>query len=453
MAHSVLIVDDEPGIRQSLAGVLEDEGFVVTAVGSGEECLQAFEKRLYTCVLLDVWLPGIDGLETLARLKASYPDSSVVMISGHGRIDTAVRATKLGAFDFIEKPLALEKTVLAVKNAIRQRELETANSELQAKLDQSYVMIGDSVPMRALRQQIAYAAPTSGRVLIYGESGTGKELVARALHAHSLRAARPFIEVNCAAIPEDLIESELFGHVRGAFTGATQARRGKFERADGATLFLDEIGDMSLKTQSKVLRALEAQRFEPVGSETSIAVDARVIAATNKRLEAEIERGAFRADLFYRLNVIPFELPPLRERLDDVALLVAFFNHEFSRANRRAPKQFQPSAIERMQSYSWPGNVRELRNTVERVIIMHARDEITADDLPILGADLPPASSYNFDSYREAAETYEREFIMRKLAEADGNITRTAELMGIDRSHLYRRMRALGINRGREADS
>jgi two-component system nitrogen regulation response regulator NtrX len=447
MAHSILIVDDEPGIRQSLSGVLEDEGFAVTTAASGEEGLQAFEQRLYACVLLDVWLPGIDGLETLVRIKANYPDTSVVMISGHGRIETAVRATKLGAFDFIEKPLSLEKTVLAVKNAIRQRELETTNSELQAKLERSYVMIGASVPMRALRQQIAYAAPTSGRVLIYGESGTGKELVARALHAHSLRSSRPFIEVNCAAIPEELIESELFGHIKGAFTGATQAKRGKFERADGATLFLDEIGDMSTKTQSKVLRALEEQRFEPVGSETYITVDARVIAATNKRLEAEIEHGGFRADLFYRLNVIPFEIPPLRERLEDVPLLVEHFNREFSMANRKPPKEFKPSAIERMRNYTWPGNVRELRNTVERVIIMHTRNEIIADDLPILSAESPPASSYNFDSYREASEAYEREYILRKLAETDGNISRTAELMGIDRSHLYRRMKALGINR------
>jgi len=447
MAHSVLIVDDEPGIRQSLSGVLEDEGFAVATASSGEECLRAFEQRLYTCVLLDVWLPGIDGLETLARLKANYPDTSVVMISGHGRIETAVRATKLGAYDFIEKPLSLEKTVLAVKNAIRQRELETANSELQEKLERGYAMIGDSVPMRALRQQIAYAAPTNGRVLIYGESGTGKELVARALHFSSLRASRPFIEVNCAAIPDDLIESELFGHVKGAFTGATRARRGKFERADGATLFLDEVGDMSLKTQSKVLRALEEQRFEPVGSETSITVDARVIAATNKRLEAEVERGAFRADLFYRLNVIPFEIPPLRERLEDVPSLVEHFNHEFSMANRKPPKDFNPSAIERMRNYTWPGNVRELRNTVERVIIMRSTNEIVADDLPILGAESIPASSYNFDSYREASEAYEREYILRKLAETDGNISRTAEMMGIDRSHLYRRMKALGINR------
>lgn len=447
MAHSILIVDDEAGIRQSLGGVLEDEGFNVSAVGSGEACLQAFEKRLFTCVLLDVWLPGIDGLETLERLKANHPDVSVVMISGHGRIETAVRATKLGAYDFIEKPLSLEKTVLAVKNAIRQRELEAANSELQAKLERSYVMIGDSVPMRALRQQITYAAPTSGRVLLFGESGTGKELVARALHAQSTRASRPFIEVNCAAIPEDLIESELFGHVKGAFTGATQAKRGKFERADGGTIFLDEIADMSLTTQSKVLRVLEEQRFEPLGSENSLSVDVRVIAATNKRIEAEIERGLFRADLFYRLNVIPFEIPPLRERLEDIPLLTQHFNIEFSLANRRPPKEFKQSAIERMQSYAWPGNVRELRNTVERVIIMHLRNEIEADDLPILSGEAPPASSYNFDSYREASETYEREYIQRKLAETDGNISRTAEIMGIDRSHLYRRMKALGLNR------
>jgi two-component system, NtrC family, nitrogen regulation response regulator NtrX len=447
MAYSILIVDDEPGIRQSLTGVLEDEGFEVSTVESGEECLKAFEKNLYSCVLLDVWLPGIDGLETLNRLKAVSPDVCVIMVSGHGTIETAVRATRLGAYDFIEKPLSLEKTLLAVRNALRQRELESTNDDLTEQLRASYVMIGESVPMRALRQQIAYAAPTNGRILLQGESGTGKELVARALHAQSRRAARPFIEFNCAAIPEELVESELFGHVRGAFTGATQAKRGKFERADGATLFLDEIGDMSLKTQSKVLRVLEEQHFEPVGSESSISVDVRVIAATNKRLEAEIERGLFRADLFYRLNVIPFEIPPLRDRLEDIPSLVDHFNQEFSRLNRREPKQFTPDALERMQNYNWPGNVRELRNTVERVIIMHTHRIVVADDLPILGADVPPASSYNFDSYREAAEAYEREYILRKLAETEGNITRTAEIMGIDRSHLYRRMKILDIQR------
>ncbi|MEY4167632.1 MAG: sigma-54-dependent Fis family transcriptional regulator [Acidobacteriota bacterium] len=447
MAHSILIVDDEPGIRQSLTGVLEDEGFEVSTVESGEECLKVLEKRLYSCVLLDVWLPGIDGIETLKQLRAISPDLCVIMISGHGTIETAVRATRLGAYDFIEKPLSIEKTLLAVRNALRQRELESTNLELLERLETGYAMIGDSMPMRALRQQIAFAAPTSGRILVHGESGTGKELVARTLHAQSRRASRPFIEFNCAAIPEELVESELFGHVRGAFTGATQARRGTFERADGATLFLDEIGDMSLKTQSKVLRVLEEQSFEPVGSESAVQVDVRVIAATNKRLEAEIERGLFRADLFYRLNVIPFEIPPLRDRREDIPLLTDHFNQEFSRVNRREPKQFTPDAIERMQSYNWPGNVRELRNTIERVIIMHTHRLVVADDLPFLGADQPPASSYSFDSYREAAEAYEREYILRKLAETDGNITRTAEILGIDRSHLYRRMKALSINR------
>lgn len=445
MAHSILIVDDEPGIRQSLRGVLEDEGFAVSTVATGEECLAALDERLFNCILLDVWLPGMDGLETLERLKSSYPEVSVIMISGHGKIETAVRATKLGAFDFIEKPLSLEKTILSVRHAIHQSELEIANAELREQLERSDAMVGQSVPMRALRQQIAFAAPTSGRVLIYGESGTGKELVARSLHSRSVRSARSFIEVNCAAIPDDLIESELFGHVKGSFTGATQSRRGKFERADGGTIFLDEVGDMSLKTQAKVLRALEEQRFEPVGSETSVTVDARLIAATNKKLEAAIENGLFRADLFYRLNVIPFEIPPLRERLEDVPLLVEHFNREFSRADKRAVKEFSAGAVERMQNYSWPGNVRELRNTVERVVIMNARRIVQADDLPILGGEAPPAASYNFDSYRQAAETYEREYIARKLAEAEGNVTRTAELMGIDRSHLYRRMKSLGM--------
>ncbi len=447
MAHSILIVDDEPGIRRALRGVLEDEGFTVAAVGSGEEALRVFDDRVYNCVLLDVWLPGIDGLETLERLKTQFPDVCVIMISGHGKIETAVRATKLGAFDFIEKPLSLEKTLLAVKHALDQQELEFTNAELREKLGGNDFMVGESVPMRALRQQIAYAAPTTGRVLIFGESGTGKELVARALHASSSRAQRPFIEVNCAAIPEELIESELFGHVKGAFTGATGARRGKLERADGGTIFLDEIGDMSLKTQAKVLRSLEEQRFEPVGSENSVTVDVRVISATNKKLEAEIEAGTFRADLFYRLNVIPFEIPPLRERLEDVPLLVDHFNRKSSHANKKRPKVFAPEAIERMQNYSWPGNVRELRNTVERVIIMQERGRVDADDLPILAGEAPPAASYSFDSYREASEAYEREYILRKLAEADNNMSRTAEIMGIDRSHLYRRMKSLGIQK------
>ncbi|MFN2497621.1 MAG: sigma-54-dependent transcriptional regulator [Pyrinomonadaceae bacterium] len=443
--HSILIVDDEPGIRDTLRGVMEDEGFAVEAVATGEECLAALEKRAFSCVLLDVWLPGIDGLETLRRLRAAGSDAAVVIISGHGNVETAVKATKLGAFDFIEKPLSLEKTLLTVRNALKQQRLELMNAEMSAELAHEYKMVGDSVAMRALRKQITVVAPTDGRVLIYGESGTGKELVARAIHANSRRAGDPFIEVNSAAIPEELIESELFGHVKGAFTGATSAKKGKFELADGATLFLDEIGDMSANVQAKVLRVLEEQRFEPVGSGNSVKVDVRVIAATNKRLDAEIEQGKFRPDLFYRLNVIPFELPPLRERLEDVPLLVDFFNQNFSQAYGKIPKQFETDAIEELQNYSWPGNVRELRNTIERVVIMNPGIKVMAADLPPHGKDEAPVTSFRFPSFKEATDAYHREFIQRKLDEAEGNVSRAAELMGVDRSHLYRRMRALGI--------
>jgi len=365
-----------------------------------------------------------------------------------------VRATKLGAFDFIEKPLSIERTVLTVRNALRQRQLERANERLAEELQQEYVMVGASVAMRALRKQIAVVAPTDGRVMIYGESGTGKELVARSLHAQSRRAAAPFIEVNSAAIPQELIESELFGHVKGAFTGASAAKKGKFELADGATLFLDEVSDMSAGVQAKVLRALEEQRFEPVGSNSPVTVDVRVIAATNKRLEEEIEKGTFRSDLFFRLNVIPFEIPPLRERAEDVPLLIDHFNQRFSQAYGKKSKTFDAKAIEALQNYSWPGNVRELKNTVERVVIMHANSKVKPGDLPPFGEEAPPASSYRFPSFKDATDAYHREFIERKLAEADGNVSRAAELMGVDRSHLYRRMRALGINvRGERAVS
>lgn len=442
---SILIVDDERGIRDTLRAVMEDEGFVADSVASGEECLKALGKRAYGCILLDVWLPGIDGLETLKQLRASGSEAAVVIISGHGNIETAVRATKLGAFDFIEKPLSLEKTVLTVRNALRHQRLQLMNADMAAALAEEYTMVGESVAMRALRKQISIVAPTDGRVLIYGESGTGKELVARAIHSESLRAGAPFIEVNSAAIPEELIESELFGHVKGAFTGATAAKKGKFELADGATLFLDEVGDMSPKVQAKVLRVLEEQRFEPVGSGSTISVDVRLIAATNKRLDVEIEQGNFRADLFYRLNVIPFELPPLRERLEDVPLLVDFFNRHYSTAYAKKLKQFLPDAIEALQSYSWPGNVRELRNTIERVVIMHPGVKVIAGDLPPQGKEEAPAVSFRFPSFKEATDAYHREFIQRKLEEAEGNVSRAAELMGVDRSHLYRRMRALGI--------
>ncbi|HEX8853867.1 MAG TPA: sigma-54 dependent transcriptional regulator [Pyrinomonadaceae bacterium] len=446
MSESILIVDDERGIRETLRAVLEDEGFTAEAVASGEECLKAVERRAYGCVLLDVWLPGIDGLETLTRLRERGADAAVVMISGHGTIETAVRATKLGAFDFVEKPLSIEKTVLTVRNALRQRELERVNAALSEELRDESLLIGESVAMRALRKQIEIVAPTDGRVLVYGESGTGKELVARSIHAQSHRSGAPFVELNCAAIPEELIESELFGHVRGAFTGATSAKRGKFELADGATLFLDEVGDMSQRVQAKVLRALEEQRFSPVGSNALVRVDVRVLAATNKRLDEEIERGNFRADLFYRLNVIPFELPPLRERLEDVPLLVEHFNQKFSRAYAKRPKRFEADALDAMQSHAWPGNVRELRNTVERVVIMHPHVKVTVADLPPLGGVEPADAPPKFSTFRDASEAHQRDFIRAKLAEAEGNVSRAAELMGMDRSHLYRRMKALGIN-------
>src|SRR5213594_400816 len=445
MSESILIVDDERGIRETLSAVLRDEGFSADAVASGEECLKAIARRAYGCVLLDVWLPGINGLETLKQMRQSNCDAAVVIISGHGNVETAVRATKLGAFDFIEKPLSIEKTMLTVRNALRQRQLELTNTQLAAELRVEYAMIGESVAMRALRKQIAVVAPTDGRVLISGESGAGKELVARAIHAQSRRAGAPFIEVNSAAIPEELIESELFGHVKGSFTGATAAKKGKFEIADGATLFLDEVSDMSANVQAKVLRVLEEQRFEPVGSNSPVSVDVRVIAATNKLLDEEIEKGTFRSDLYFRLNVIPFEVPPLRERLEDVPVLIEHFNQRFAKAYGKKSKLFDPKAMDALQSYSWPGNVRELRNTVERIVIMHANHRVSPKDLPAFGEAEPPTSSYRFPSFKEASDAYHREFIQRKLDEADGNVSRAAELMGIDRSHLYRRMRALGI--------
>ncbi len=444
---SILIVDDEPGIRETLRGVLEDEGFEVEAVATGEECLDLVARQHYACILLDIWLgDGIDGLETLQRIREEGNDAAVVMISGHGNIETAVRSTKLGAFDFIEKPLSLERTLVTVKNAVRRRELERTNEQLQKDLADEYVMVGDSIAMRALRKQIAIVAPSDGRVLISGESGTGKELVARAIHSQSKRRGSPFVEINSAAIPEELVESELFGHVKGAFSGATANKKGKFEAADGATLFLDEIGDMSPRVQAKMLRVLEEQRFEPVGSNTPIKVDVRVISATNKRLDDLIENGNFRHDLFYRLNVIPFQIPPLRERSEDISALVEHFNRKFSANYGKKPKTFSEEAMDALRNYSWPGNVRELRNTVERVVIMVGKQKVSVKELPAFGTfDDAPASSFRFPSFKAATDAYQREFILHKLAQYDGNVSRAAEEMGVDRSHLYRRMRNLGI--------
>ena len=445
--NSILIVDDEPGIRDTLRGVLEDEGFAVETAASGEAALSMVAKQHFAVILLDIWLgSGVDGLETLQKFREDGIDSSVVMISGHGNIETAVRSTKLGAFDFIEKPLSLDRTVVTVRNAIKQRELERMNAELTRELADEYVMVGDSVAMRALRKQISVVAPSDGRVLISGESGTGKELVARAIHAQSKRRAAPFVEINSAAIPEELVESELFGHAKGAFSGAMKAKKGKFEIADGATLFLDEIGDMSPRVQAKMLRVLEEQRFEPVGSNTAIKVDVRVISATNKRLEDLIGDGEFRSDLFYRLNVIPFQVPPLRERLEDVPALVEHFNRRYSADYGKPMKNFSEAAMEMLSDHIWLGNVRELKNTIERVIIMNDKTAIDAADLPPFGGTgEKPSSSFRFPSFKEATDAYHREFILHKLAEFDGNVTKAAEKMGVDRSHLYRRMKNLGI--------
>jgi two-component system nitrogen regulation response regulator NtrX len=444
-AH-LLVVDDEAGIRESLSSILRDEGYLVEAVGSAEEALDRAAAGDIEIILLDVWLPGMDGLTALGRLQAIPRPPSVILISGHGTIETAVRATKLGAFDFLEKPLSLEKIIVLVRNAIQQRRLEEENYLLRSELSHRYQVIGDSVPMKAMRQQIAVTAPTNGRVLIYGESGTGKELVARALHAASLRSKGPFVEVNCAAIPEELIESELFGHIKGSFTGASEDKIGKFEKADGGTLFLDEIGDMSMRTQSKVLRVLEEQRFEPVGSNQTMSVDVRVIAATNKNLEQEINRNTFRQDLFYRLNVIPFFVPPLRDRTQDVPALARFFLNEFSSAYGKKTRELSDPAMDILMRYPWPGNVRELRNLVERLVIVCPQARIEPHHLPPeLFRGVADSPQHPYSTLHEARSAYEREFILRKLQEHRWNMTQTAGALGLERSHLYRKMKTLGI--------
>jgi two-component system, NtrC family, nitrogen regulation response regulator NtrX len=446
MPASILIVDDESGIRESLGALLRDEGYDAEAVASGEECLERLKRRSFDLVLLDAWLNGMDGLVTLERMQEQGGSPMVVMISGHGNIETAVRATKLGAFDFIEKPLSIEKVVLVARNALEYLRLEEENRRLRAELEERHQILGASVPMKALRQQIALTAPTNGRVLIYGESGTGKELVARALHANSPRSAMPFVEVNCAAIPEELIESEMFGHRKGSFTGASEDKVGKFQKANGGTLFLDEVGDMSLKTQSKVLRVLEEQRVEPLGSNRQVSVDVRVIAATNKKLEDEIGRNMFREDLFYRLNVIPFYVPPLRERTEDLPVLAAHFLNEFCDGYGKKAKDFTAPAMEVLLAYPWPGNVRELRNLVERLVIMCPSPKIEPHHLPpelFRGASKSPQKPY--ESLQEARSAYERDFVLRKLEENRWNMTKAAAALGLERSHLYRKMRSLGI--------
>jgi len=464
--NHVLIVDDEAEIRDSLESILSEEGYLVTPAATAGEALTLLADALYDVVLLDIWLPDRDGLEALSDIRqmdsAHLPE--VVIISGHGTIEAAVRATKLGAYDFLEKPLSLDRTLIVLKNAINARQLRVDNQEFVRQLAFRSCVTGDSVPMKALRQQIKLMAPTNGRVLIYGESGTGKELIGRAMHAESLRKDRVFVELNCAAIPEDHIETALFGYRRGAMPagstgiGAPLEKRGTFERANGGTLFLDEVGDMSLKTQARVLRALDEQSFLPVGATHPIHVDVRVIAATNKDLEEEIARGNFREDLFYRLNVIPFFVPPLRDRKEDIPLLVKEFLQEFGQQYGRPHVEMHPDALDALRQYHWPGNVRELRNLIERVLILNPKvQRIERKHIPPLvsreasresGRDGAKSASRNeeFSTLLEAREAYERDYILKKLDECAGNVTRAAEALGLERSHLYRKMKALGVN-------
>ena len=459
--NHVLIVDDEAEIRESLASILADEGYLVTTAGDATEALALLRDASHDVVLLDIWLPDRDGLDLLADIRSLAPAAApeVIMISGHGTIEAAVRATKLGAYDFLEKPLSLDRTLLVLRNAMRARQMREDNQEFARQLSLKSSVTGQSIAIKALRQQIRLMAPTNGRVLIFGESGTGKELIGRAMHAESLRRERPFVELNCAAIPEDHIDSELFGYRHSASpagAGAPAEKRGTFERADGGTLFLDEVGDMSLKTQAKVLSALDEQRFLPVGATHPIHVDVRVIAATNKDLEEEIARGNFREDLFYRLNVIPFFVPPLRDRKEDIPSLVREFLAEFGKQYGRLHVEITEDALAALRQYHWPGNVRELRNLVERVLILNPRvQRIERKHLPMLvyrepgrgvslRLSLNPADDGS-PTLSEAREAYERDYILKKIDEHHGNMTRAAESLGLERSHLYRKMKTLGV--------
>jgi two-component system, NtrC family, nitrogen regulation response regulator NtrX len=455
MTETILIVDDEEGIRSALAGILEDEGYRTVSAADGVDALALCVRELPGLVLLDIWMPRMDGIETLKRLKELYPSLNVIMMSGHGTIETAVKSTKLGAYDFIEKPLSLEKVVVTVENALAMTRLKEENASLRGLVLQSHEMIGSSAAMVRLREQIGMVAPTNASVLITGENGTGKELVARSVHFHSQRRDKPFVEINCAAIPEELIESELFGHERGAFTGAVAQKKGKFDLADGGTLFLDEIGDMSLKTQAKVLRILQEKKFERVGGTRTLEVDVRIVAATNKLLEDEIRNGSFREDLFYRLNVVPFKVPMLRERRDDIPLLAQYFLDAYCSKEGRELKLIMPEAMEALARYDWPGNVRELKNIVERLVIMTPGRTITVNHLPdylsvetagreAAGGRLD--SVLELSSLREAREEFEREFIIQKLEENDWNVSKTAENIELERSNLHRKIKSYGID-------
>ena len=458
MTKTILIVDDEIDIRLSLGGILRDEGFQVREAETGPQALEKVEEYHPDLVLMDIWMEGYEqGLEALEKLNEDYPDLPVVTISGHGNVETAVKATKMGAFDFIEKPLSYDKILLTVNHALEHQRLTEENTLLRTKAAKRFSLTGKSPAIRDLMETIERAAPTNAWVLITGENGTGKELIAHTIHRLSRRSDRSLIEVNCAAIPEELIESELFGHEKGAFTGANTRRRGKFDLANNSTLFLDEIGDMSLKTQAKILRILQEQKFERIGGVKTIQVDVRVIAATNKNLETEIEKGAFRKDLYYRLNVIPIKAPALRERKEDIPLLTDVFLEEFCRENNTELKQLSSEALTTLTSWDWPGNVRELKNLIERLVIMTPGKLIESADM-LLGpassahGQAPPGpESYSGQSFREAKNAFERDFIKLRLAEHGGNVTQTAESLDMDRTSLHKKMRNLGLISAKDA--
>jgi len=458
--HNILIVDDEAAIRQSLKGVLEDEGYKVSLAESGEACLEALKKRPTDVVLLDIWLPGIDGLETLEKIKEAKDSENipeVIMISGHGTIETAVRATKLGAFDFIEKPLSLEKTLILVKHAAETKKLRGENRDLKRQLQPKSAIVGESIPMKALRQQIALMAPTNGRVLIYGESGSGKELAALAIHSESLRKDSMFVEVNCAAIPEDLIESELFGHRKGSFPGALNDKEGKFHKADGGTLFLDEVGDMQLSLQAKLLRVLQEQEIEPLGANRLIRIDVRVIAATSLDLTARVADGRFRADLFYRLNVLELAVPPLRMRLEDLPMLTERIMDDIG-IRIGQPVELDDGALLALARHSWPGNVRELRNVLERAVMMNESPRLTADQvaraLPldaVVRCAAKQTASEEVSTLRRVIAEAERRAILAALSATHGNKLAAAQALGISRAALYQKLSALGLANAGEA--
>ncbi len=454
--ETILVVDDEESIRLSLEGILLDEGFRTLFASNGGDAINITLEEDPDLILLDIWMPGIDGMETLARIKESRPNQPVIMMSGHGNIETAVKATHLGAYDFIEKPLSLEKILLSIQNALKVGHLLAENQALKAKINKEHEMIGESQPIMQMKKRIDIAAPSNGWVLITGENGTGKELVSRAIHHQSARAKQPFVEVNCAAIPEELIESELFGHEKGAFTGATAARKGKFDQANSGTLFLDEIGDMSLKTQAKILRILQERKFERVGGNRTIEVDVRVIAATNKNLETEIREGNFREDLYFRLNVLPFHVPPLRERKEDIQRLASHFLNYFCSQESRDIKSLSTNALYALTQYNWPGNIRELKNLIERMVIMTPEQMIEYEHLPasIKSAPLNQETDISIGaisatSYRDAKELFEKQFLRQKLEQNNWNISRTAEEIGLERSNLHRKIKSYGLEANR----